>query len=317
MMPPSPLTLALMVVGVGIVLCGAAVGMMAWSLVHPPRMTDGKAMWVLRRLSPADLGLPFEEVALDIRDEQGRAMRIVAWWIPNPAAGARCAVLVHGYGDAKFGAIAWAPTWHRLGFHLLVPDLRGHGESGGSLFTAGYFERHDLSQVIDQWMARKPEQMRQVVLFGISAGCATAAATAVDRTDITAVVMDSPYADFRRAAMAQMDWLGAPGRLLQRPAIALAEWVSGANYDQVAPAALIPQLRCPVLVIQSAGDSIITADHRAALSTSAGGMTEVWTVQNAAHLTAIHADPLQYEQHIAQFLAKMSPRELAQPTGRQ
>ena len=36
----------------------------------------------------------------------------------------RCVVLLHGYADAKVGAIAWAPMWHELGYHALAIDLR-------------------------------------------------------------------------------------------------------------------------------------------------------------------------------------------------
>ena len=91
-------------------------------------MTAGKALYLLNRLAPDDLGLPYEQSTFVVRDERtGKPLPIVAWWIPCESAGApetgRCAVLIHGYADAKVGAIAWAPLWHALGYHLLVPDL--------------------------------------------------------------------------------------------------------------------------------------------------------------------------------------------------
>ena len=39
----------------------AVVSLMAWAILHPPRMSAGKAIYHLRRLSPGDLGLPFED----------------------------------------------------------------------------------------------------------------------------------------------------------------------------------------------------------------------------------------------------------------
>ena len=213
-MPGSPLTFILVLLGVGAALCAVATCAMAWSLTHPPRMTDGKAAWVLRRLSPADVGLAFEEISFEVRDENGTSLKMAAWWIPHPSAKGRCAVLIHGYADAKVGAIAWAPIWHSLGFNLIVPDLRAHGESTGAVCTAGYLERHDLNQIIHDFRAARPDDARQVVLFGISLGAAVAAAVACERTDISAVIMESPYADFRQAAMAHMDRLGLPGRAI-------------------------------------------------------------------------------------------------------
>jgi hypothetical protein len=311
-MHPSLITLMLMLVGAAAASGIAVVALMAWSLIHPPRMTDGKAAWVLRRLAPSDLGLAFEEMSFEVRDQSGRRLKIAAWWIPHRNAEGRCAMLIHGYADAKVGAIAWAPLWHSLGFNLIVPDLRAHGESGGSLCTAGWLERHDLVQVLDQLRAGKPDHTRQVVLFGVSLGAAVAAATAIEASDIAAVVMESPYAEFRRAAMAQMDRMGAPGRFLQRQGIRLAEWLSSADYDAVRPDDLIARLPCAVLLIESGEDSFLGTEDRRSLARAVAahpadhGHAEIWTVEGVEHLMALSADPQGYRRTLGQFLANIS-----------
>src|SRR5690348_1814645 len=137
-------TLLLMLLLAGLILSAAVIATMAYFFARPPRMTDGKAAWLLRRLSPGDLNLPFKELRLTVCEERSRPLSIAAWLIPCDQAD-QCAILLHGYADAKVGAIAWAPVWHALGYHLLVPDLRAHGESGGKFCTGGYFERHDIS----------------------------------------------------------------------------------------------------------------------------------------------------------------------------
>src|SRR5512133_2359578 len=101
------LRLALVLITVGISLCLVVIYLMARTLLRPARMTDGKAIYLLKRLSPEDLGLPFEGMQWRIIDEQtGQPMKIASWWIPS-ATSDRCAVLIHGYGDAKVGGIAW------------------------------------------------------------------------------------------------------------------------------------------------------------------------------------------------------------------
>src|SRR5580658_3137446 len=167
-MPNGVLIFALVFVCIAAGLCIAFVITMALLLLRPKRMTDGRAIMLLRRLSPGDLGLEYEEVSFQVIDEcSGRKLKIAAWWMPNAEAGGRCAVIVHGYSDAKVGGIAWAPLLRSLGFAVLAIDLRGHGESGGRYCTAGFWERHDLNQVINQFRASRPEQTQQVILFGI------------------------------------------------------------------------------------------------------------------------------------------------------
>src|SRR5512133_3820449 len=105
--PLSLLTLAAVLLVLGAVLAAAIVALMAWSLLRPPRMTDGKAAWVLKRLTPGDLGMPYADAAFDVRDlRTGRRLRIRGWWIPAAAGAAngrpadRTVVLLHGYADA-------------------------------------------------------------------------------------------------------------------------------------------------------------------------------------------------------------------------
>jgi pimeloyl-ACP methyl ester carboxylesterase len=302
----SYLTLAGVLVGVLVMLCAAIVVLLARSLVRPPRMTDGKAAWVLKRLSPGDLGLRFEEVAFDVRDARsGQAIKIAGWWIPNAEAGAdgRTVILLHGYADAKVGAIAWAPTWHRLGWNILAIDLRAHGESGGVSCSGGFFERDDVSQVIDQLRARRPADTRRLVLFGVSFGAAVAVAAAALRDDVDALVLDSPVPDFAVAAALHMERLGAPLGVLRRMAVRLAQSLTAANYDHVRLLDLLPKLRCPALVIAPEFDALLKHGYDARLQAGLPPAGEYWHVSETAHLMALVADADEYAARLDRFLA--------------
>jgi pimeloyl-ACP methyl ester carboxylesterase len=285
----------------GAVISTIAIWLMASSLLHPPRMTDGKALYVLRRLSPADVGLPFEVMNFIVRDEHEKPLKIAGWWIANPNASGRCAVLIHGYADAKVGTLAWAPTWHALGFNLYIPDLRAHGESGGSVCTGGYFERHDIGQAIDQLRQQRPADTQQIMLFGASMGAAVALAVAAERSDIAGVVLDSPFTDFASASAAHMGRLGLPGKIFQRPAIELARHLSGANFDLVAPIRLLRQAACPVLMILPGADVFVSGEEREQLM-SAIAPSSVWAVAEVAHLMPLVAFPTEYARRLYEFI---------------
>jgi len=285
---------------------------MARMLLQPPRMSDGKAAWVLKRLSPGDLGLAFETLWFNIRDERGRPMRLAAWWIPHPNALGRCAMFIHGYADAKVGAIAWAPTFHSLGWNILAPDLRAHGESDGRFVTAGILEQHDINQVINQIRSQRPEETRQLVLFGISLGAAIATVTAIGRDDLAAVILDCPSGDESHAAMIQYNLLGMPGRLVQKLALRMAHWISGADFGSIRPIDLIARIPCPLMIIQSGDDVYVppedmAAIERAARSRPADKPTVYWRIDDATHLLGVAKDPEQYRQRIGQFLAQYCP----------
>ena len=301
------LSLAAILVLAGAITAAAAITTMAVSLLRPPRMNDGKALWVLRRVCPVDLGLSYEDVTFDVRDERtGKLLKIAGWWIPNPHAAGRCVLMLHGYADAKVGVIAWAPLWHRLGFNILAIDLRAHGQSEGVYSTAGYFERHDVSQVIDQLLAQRPQQARQLVLFGVSLGASVATGVAAMRDDLAGLAIDSPYAHFAHTAMTHMERLGAPGRLFQQMALKLAERISGATFDALSLPPLLSQIAAPIMTILPKEDAMLTPSDvesiKRAVEQRGQRRDALWIVEGCNHLEIYQRHPAEYERRLGEFL---------------
>lgn len=301
--------LLLMLLAVGAGLVALVCRLMAKVLLSPPRMTDGRAAWIVKRLSPADLGMPFEEVSFVVHDERTRGkLKIAAWWIASVGISERCAVIVHGYADAKVGGIAWAPTFRAMGYNVLAVDLRAHGESEGTQTTAGYFERHDLSRVIDQLRAERPAATRKMVLFGVSLGAAVVGAAAAMRDDISAVIMDCPYSDYATAAQTHARANGMPGPFFQRIAIAWAEKLSGADFGACSPVKMIPSLACPLMVIHGADDLFVDPVDMDAVEAATQsrpaelGPTVYWRAAGTHHVLALRTEPNEYRRRVEAFL---------------
>jgi len=311
----SILILALILLTVGVLLLGITLLLMALTLLRPPRMTDGKAAALLRRISPGDLGMDFEQTRFDVRDARtGQVLPIAAWWIPHPTARGRCVVLIHGYADGKVGAIAWAPMWRALGYHIVAIDLRAHGYSGGTFTTAGYFERHDLNQVLDQLVAERPDDTRSLVLFGVSLGAAVALATAQLRDDIDALVLECPYADYLHGVQAHSAVMRTPLPSFVPTAYRLAQRLCGARFDEVKPVELLARVTPPTMVIEADADPFVPAGDREAIERvmserAARGLVSVyWNVSEAAHVMGIVADADEYARRVATFLRSIQPR---------
>jgi uncharacterized protein len=300
--------------------------LMAQGLMRPRRMSAARALVRLHRLTPGDLGLEYEEKTFIVRDESnGQTLSIAAWWLPHPTAGNRCAILIHGYSDAKVGGIAWAPLFRSLGYNVLAVDLRAHGESEGKYTTAGFYERHDISQVIDQLRASHPSDTRQILLFGASLGAAVTAATAEIRDDLQAVILESPYATFRNAAFHQGDRLGTPGPFFQESAVRLAQFLAHADFDAVSPIKTIRNIRCPVLLIQSGDDPFLSeADleavraavelHDVAHNTICNGRV-CWHLPGCHHIVGMTQNPAEYRKKIEEFLSQIPQQPLDAQTG--
>jgi pimeloyl-ACP methyl ester carboxylesterase len=302
--------LALVIAGIGIAICAITIFLMAQMLLHPRRMTDFRATLLLHRISPADLGMEFENVSLNVIDEcKHEKLKIAGWWISTPDSRGKCAVILHGYSDAKVGAIAWAPLLRSFGFNILAIDLRAHGESGGAYSTGGFWERFDVNQVIDQIKAARPDETRQILLFGVSLGAAIAAATAVLRNDLFAVILEAPFANYVNAASLQGDRMGTPGPFFQKNAFRVAARLAKADFDAVRPTDTIPKISCPLMVIQCGDDPFLTDSDHAAIRQAVESRDRnlrpsiCWDQPNVHHVIGMQLNPVEYHARIEEFLS--------------
>lgn len=77
-------------------------------------------------------------------------------------------ILMHGYTSAARGMGNPARRFHAMGYSLLLPDARGHGQSEGDYIDMGYFSRKDIVMWVEQLLRVHPDA--DVLLYGISMG---------------------------------------------------------------------------------------------------------------------------------------------------
>src|SRR5581483_7505016 len=84
-MAGSFVMLGVILVAVGVLFAAATIIGMAFSLMRPARMSAPRALVLLRRLTPGDLGIDFEELTFTVRDEHtGHPLKLPGWWMPHP-----------------------------------------------------------------------------------------------------------------------------------------------------------------------------------------------------------------------------------------
>jgi hypothetical protein len=187
--------------------------------------------------TPADVGLAYEDVALQTRD----GVRLHAWFIPVEQP--RASVLFcHGNAGNISHRLDSIRLLHSLGLQVLIFDYRGYGRSEGTASEKGSYRDVDAAWHYLLEVRDLPEA--GIIIFGRSLGAAVAADLA-SRTRPAAVILESAFTSVPDMAAGIYPWL--PVRLLSRY-----------RYDNLDKMALIS---APLLLVHSRQDEIIPFAH--------------------------------------------------------
>jgi hypothetical protein len=235
----------------------------------PSRMVDA---------TPADLSLAYETLKLKTADGE----TLDAWFIPAPGA-RRTLLYLHGNGGNIGHRLDPIAVFHQLGLNVLIFDYRGYGASTGRPTEAGTYE-----DALSAW--RHLTQQRKIppadiVLFGESLGGSVAAWLAARHPPAALMI----YASFTSAVgMAQELYPIFPAKLLVRY-----------RYDTLGSLA---KVACPVLILHSPDDEIITFSHAQALHAAAHEPKRLLAL-SGGHNDALLVSREVYARGVAEFLA--------------
>ena len=120
-------------------------------------------------------------------------------WFLRGISGAPAIVLNHGYGKNRAELLNLGVKLCESGYHVLLPDLRGHGNSAVSYSSLGVYEKGDLIAAINYLKAKKNAQGQLMVdgsrvgVYGVSLGGYSALTAAAENPTIKVIVADSVY----------------------------------------------------------------------------------------------------------------------------
>jgi pimeloyl-ACP methyl ester carboxylesterase len=183
-----------------------------------------------------------------------------------------------------------------LGYNALLPDLRGHGSSGGRYTTFGFLEKDDLANTIAAAQERWSVDTGRLGVHSCSAGSSVALDLAAHRPAVRAVWLESPFADAREMARHYLSAsTGIPAPLLSlvtRWAVSRAvarvkrdlglEHVPG-GIENADPVAALRRVRCPVSLVYGDADRLVPPHFVERLVGALPPGSEVFRARGAGH----------------------------------
>ena len=230
--------------------------------------------------TPASSGLPFEEVSFASAD----GTRLSGWWVPSGQA-EWTVLFCHGKGGNISYYLPPVEVFNDLGLNVLVFDYRGYGMSGGTPGERGTYL--DTEAAWNYLVRERGLDASRIVVCGRSLGGPMAAWLA-SRRQPAGLLLEATFTSIPE--LGQELYPLFPIRLLARYDYDTLEYVSRKS--------------CPLLVVHSRGDRLISFEHGRRLYETAAEPKAFLEI-SGDHAGGFETSEELYSEGVAAFLTEL------------
>lgn len=241
---------------------------------------------------------------LHIKSDDG--LPLTGYYVPAAEPSDRTVILVHGYSSQGREMGAFAKLYHEMGLHVLMPDNRGHGASGGDYIGFGWPDRRDILQWIQVVLARSGSQTK-VVLHGVSMGGATVLMTSGEKLpeQVKCIVSDCAYTSVKDILTYQLKQMY---KLPPFPLLPVTSLVcklrAGYFFGEGSALRQVAKTNLPILFIHGDRDAFVPFEMVHRLAAAASGDKELYVVPGAVHANSYFMDKNRYRERIRAFVKR-------------
>lgn len=213
------------------------------------------------------------------------------------------AITVHGYTGRRENMQRYAARYLERGYGVLMPDLRGHGESEGAYIGMGWPDRFDIARWV-RLIAERDEQA-QIVLHGVSMGAATVMMASGEDLGpwVRAVVEDCGFTSAWDIFASE---LRVRYHLPEFPLLHTADRISalraGYRFRDASALAQVARTSLPILFIHGSDDDFVPCEMVYRLYDACPSDKELYVVDGAGHGQALSFDPDDYFDRVFRFI---------------
>lgn len=295
--------------------------LVAYTLTVPPRMvvqvnSGITTLFVSNHsddtlITPAQFGIePERREKFTYTTFDGLKLKVVRVSAVDSLAGASprgTIIFLHGVRRHKEQIYPMAAFFSAAGYDCYAPDLRSHGESEGLFTTYGYYEKLDVSRLIDTISSRFATGS-QIILWGQSMGAATAILTMATDSRVTAGIIESTFSDFRQVVADYfVQELGFYSESIRDYMIWGSQILTGMEASQVSPIIHSAEITAPMLFVHGSADQRINIKYaREIFSHVKSPGSQFLQIDSARHTNIWETGGEAYFKKVLEFLQSSS-----------
>ncbi|XOV77419.1 MAG: alpha/beta fold hydrolase [Aestuariibacter sp.] len=200
--------------------------------------------------------------------------------IDNSAKGTL--LMLHGWARDNRSLISLAVEFAQLGYRVVVPDLRGHGQSSGEWLSFGEQESTDIIRLADRL------DLKSFDILGFSLGASTALQMAsrdhrVNRV-ISIAAMHSIEETIPKFGARSRPWIASLLKENEKSIVSSASELTGINYQVTSDTLRAAQrIRIPTLLVYGEKDQMSDKHLNTLIFDSLSGQKQLYEVSELRH----------------------------------
>lgn len=238
-----------------------------------------------------------------ITSEDG--LKLHAYEIKNENGNGNYMISCHGYSSSSNDMANSAKHFYDMGYSVLLPDARAHGDSEGRFIGMGWTERKDILLWIDKLIEENSQA--KIGLYGVSMGGATVMMTSGEELpeQVVVAVEDCGYSSVWDEFDSQLKSIfHLPSFPLLDAASVINDGLVGYNFKEASSVEQVKKCKIPMLFIHGDQDKFVPFEMLDKVYNAAECEKEKLVIKGADHAKSAATDPELYWSTVEEFLAK-------------
>ena len=263
-----------------------------YAIIMPPKINLDK--------TPSDLGLTSKELVIKTHDDfnlQGYQIE------SNQVVTKGVIILIHGIGGCKEHFLDLANKLSNKGLMTIIFDGRAHGESEGKYCTYGFYEKRDVSKIVDLIKSQNPNL--PIGVWGNSLGGAIAIQALEYDKRINFGIIESTFAELDQITFDYMKRIlkGVGTKDISNYALEKAGEIADFNPNDVKPIKSVTNVEQPVLIAHGDADKNISYRYGQELYDNLKSEHKKFVlVKDGGHFGLFETGEIDYENQIMTFI---------------
>lgn len=212
-------------------------------------------------------------------------------------------IVCHGYTSKAHDMTASSKRFFDMGFSILAPDARAHGESEGNIRGMGWLEKEDILLWIDEII--KADKKAEIALYGISMGGATVMMVSGEELpeNVKCIIEDCGYSSVWDEFHVQIkEMLHLPSFPFLNVASVVTDLRAGYSFTEASATEQVKKCKIPMLFIHGDSDTFVPYKMLDIVYEAATCEKEKLIVPGASHAMSSAVDPDLYWETVGNFI---------------